>query len=448
MPDNADTPAEPLATPADRDHGGEGRRGERWRRPLTVVLAVTAALSLVLAVTATWVNRTLLDTDQWVKSVEPLPQDPELQQIVAEEVADEVLTVIDLPNLMEGLLGSAGRFLAVPAEDATRGAIEQATVDVLASPEFEQLWIEANRLAHEAAVAVLRDESTAVTIVDGQVTLDLVPLINNVIAQVSQNTPELFGGAISVPKVSPDQVDQAATNLANALGITLPPDFGQVPVFDAQALTTAQDTVQLLDSGVIALWIIFGLAIVGGLVASVDRRSTVAFLGVVTAVTAIIVWVLRRPLESDIVAQIKNPTGKEATQVVIEVALWRNLGPLIGWLVIVSLLAAVVAFLIGPSRYAVAVRTTVRGLLRGDDYDQTPAGAFIRRHTVAFRILGAAAALVALISIPELTWGWFLAIVGVLVAYEASWMYITPLDPVAAEPDTGIVTPDGVSRSG
>lgn len=445
MPDATDTQAEPLDTPADRDHGGDGPRGARWRRPVTVVLAVTAALSLVLAVTATWVNRTLLDTDQWIEAVEPLPQDPELQQIVAQEVADEVLTVIDLPNLMEGLLGSAGRFLAVPAQDAARSAIEQTTVDVLASPEFEQVWIEINRLAHEAAVKVLLGESSALTTVDGQVTLDLVPLINNVIAEISQNTPELFGGAISVPEVTPDQVGQAATDLADALGITLPPDFGQVPVFDAGALTTAQDVVQLLDTGVIALWIIFVLAVVGALVASIDRRGTVVFLGVVTTITAVIVWVLRRPLEGDIVDQIKNPTGKQATQIVIEVALWRNLGALIAWLVTVSLLAAAVAFLIGPSRYAVAVRTSVRGLFSGDDHEQTPVGAFIRRHTAAFRILGAAAALVALISIPELTWGWFLAITGVLVAYEASWMYITPLDPAAAEPDATIVTPEGAS---
>ncbi|MDH3755139.1 MAG: hypothetical protein OEU32_14810, partial [Acidimicrobiia bacterium] len=345
---DTDTGAEPLDGPAAPDHAGQDPRSARWRRSLAVVLAVTAAIGLVLAVTATWMNRTLLDTDQWVQSVEPLPQDSEIQGIVAEQVADEVLTVIDLPDLMDGLLGPAGKFLAVPAEDAARSAIEEVTVVVLASPEFEQLWIDANRRAHEAAVKVLKGEVDAVTNVDGQVTLDLVPLINNVIAEISQDTPELFRGAISIPEVSADEVDQAATNLANALGITLPPDFGQIPVFDAQALTTAQDAVQVLDAGMVALWIIFVLAFVGALVASVDRRGTIVFLGIVITVTAMIVWLLRRPLESDIVAEVKNPSGKQATQVVIDVVLWKNLAPLIAWLVVVSLLAATVAFLIGP----------------------------------------------------------------------------------------------------
>lgn len=413
----------------------EARRSPRWRRALAAFLAVVAALGLVLAVTATWVNRTLLDTDEWVKSVEPLPQDAEFQQILAEEIADEILRVVDLTKLIEELLGPAGRFIAAPAEDATRGFIEDATVDVLASPEFERLWIEANRVAHELAVKVLRGDAEAASIVDGKVTLDLVPLINNVIAQISATNPELFGGAVSVPEVTPDEVDQAASNLANALGITLPPDFGQVPVFDAGALTTAQDAVELLDDTQVALWIIFGLAFVGALVASLDRRRTVAFLGVTVAVTAFVVWLARRPLESDLLAAIKNPTGKEAAQIVIEVALWRNLGPLIAALIVVAVLAAVVAFLIGPSRYAIAFRATVRGLFGGDRQDQTAASAFLRRHTAAFRTLGAVAALVALLSIPRLTWGWIVTILVVLAAYEVSWAYVTPLRPDASSPD-------------
>ncbi len=229
-------------------------------------------------------------------------------------------------------------------------------------------------------------------------------------------------------------VEQAASNLAGALGITLPPDFGQVPVFDAQALTTAQNVVELLDDTQVALWIIFALAFVGALVASLDRRRTVAFVGVTTAVTGFVVWLARRPLESDLLAAIKNPTGKEAAQIVVEVALWRNLGPLIAALVVVAALAAGVAFLIGPSRYAVAFRATVRGLFRGDQYDQTAASVFLRRHTVAFRIVGAVAALIALLSIPQLTWGWIVTILVVLAAYEVSWAYVTPVPPQASSP--------------
>jgi hypothetical protein len=417
-----------VTTPGD---GIELAPSHRWRRPLAGFLAVVAALSLVLAVTATWMNSSLLDTDTWVESVAPLPEDAELQLIVGERVADEILTLIDLPTLMENALGPAGRFLAAPAAEASKGFIEDAAVKVLASPEFETIWIEANRVAHSTAVKVLKGDAAATNVVNGQVTLDLVPLINNVIAQVSNEVPDLFGGAITVPAVTAGQVDQAATNLADSLGITLPPDFGQVPVFDAQALTTAQDAVQWLDRGMIALWVLFGLALVGSIVASVDRRRTIAFVGVVTTIGAVIVWLLRRPLEIDILDEIKNPSGKKATQIVIDVALWANLRSLIIALIIISLLAAVIAWLVGPSRSAVHVRRTVVGLF-GAHHPQTTASLFMRRHTTAFRIAGAVAAIVALFSISGLTFWWFLTIVVVLAAYEASWIYVAPVDDADA----------------
>jgi hypothetical protein len=377
---------------------------------------------------------TVLDTDSWVEAVRPLPSDPQLQELVGVQVANEVLTLIDLPTLLETAVGPAGKFLAVPLQDASRGFIEDATRTVVASPEFEAVWVEANRIAHEAAVRVLRGEAIVGDLVDGQVTLNVVPLINNVVAQISEDAPELFGGAITVPEVTADQVDQAATSLAAALGVTIPPNFGQIPVFDSEALTTTQRAIRVLDDGVFALWVLFGLSLIGALVASVDRRRTVAALGVVTAVTAAVVWVLRRPLEEAVLDQIANPSGRQATQIVVDVALWRNLGTLIWGLIAVALIAAAVAYLAGSSNTAVAFRQTVVALFAGDQHPQTAVSAFMRRHTAAFRVAGAVAALIALYSLPQLTWGWFFTIAIVLVAYEASWIYVSPLEEHPTEP--------------
>ena len=148
--------------------------------------------------------------------------------------------------------------------------------------------------------------------------------------------------------------------------------------------------------------------------------------------TALLVWLLRRPLETDIVDEIKNPSGKQASQIVIDVMLWNNLGPLIAALVGISLLAAGIAFIVGPSRSAVTIRRSVIGLL-GDHQPQTAASVFMRKHTSAFRIAGAAAAIFALFTIPELTFWWFFTVVVVLVAYEISWSYVAPIDDSSTE---------------
>lgn len=433
-PGPGNVPAEELdpGTKAGDAADDVGVTSHRWRRPLAGFLAVIAALTLVLGVTASWMRSTLLDTDRWVESVQPLPSNPGIQGLVAVEVADEVLTVIDLRTLLENAIGPAGRFLAGPVEDASRGFIEDATRTVVASPEFETVWVEVNRVAHEAAVRVLRAEATAADVVDGKVTLNLVPLINNVVAQISQDTPELFGGAITVPAITAEQVDQATASLAAGLGITIPSDFGQITVFNGDALNTTQRIVRLLDDGVVALWVLFALSLIGALVASVDRRRTVAALGIFTAVTAVIVWAMRRPLQDSILSQVQNPSGKEATQIVVDVALWQNLGSFILALVALSLLAATIAWVAGPSPSAVAVRRTVAGLT-GDHRPQTAASRFMRQHTTAFRVGGALAALVALFSLSQLTWAWFFTIMIVLAAYDASWTYVSPLAVEHAE---------------
>ena len=78
------------------------------------------------------------------------------------------------------------------------------------------------------------------------------------------------------------------------------------------------------------------------------------------------------------------------------------------------------------------IRGSVVGLL-GDHKPQTPASVFMRKHMSAFRIAGAAAAIFALFTIPELTFWWFSTVVVVLVAYEVSWAYVAPIDDSSSE---------------
>jgi len=415
------------------------RTVRRWRRPLTVFLTVVAALSLVLAVTATWVRTTLFDTDEFVSAVAPLPEEEPIRGLLAARIADDVSQLIDFSNVLDNTLGGVGSFLAGPLESATNGFIEDAANSAIASPAFDQLWEATVRVSHDNLVRVLKDDADNVTTVDGQVVLDLVPLINNAIAEASKTSPQLFGGAITIPEMTAAEVADAEQRLADALGIEIPANFGQVPLFSESSLDGVQGVVRLLDTGVIALWVIFGLSVVGALVASTGRRRTIAVLGVTTTVVAGAIWLIREPVEQGILSQVGDAAGKEAAQIFIEAVLWQNLGRLIWVLVIVAGLAAATAFLVGPSSTAVSIRRTVRGLFGGDEGQQTAASRFMRQHVAGFRVAGALVALAGMVSLPQLTWSWFLAITIVLIAYEAAWVFVSPegggdhADPTEAE---------------
>lgn len=65
---------------------------------------------------------------------------------------------------------------------------------VLASARFAEVWSAANRLAHERAVAILREETSRATVDDGTVTLEL--------GQASRS----IGESVGIPDAELDRI--------------------------------------------------------------------------------------------------------------------------------------------------------------------------------------------------------------------------------------------------
>ena len=103
-----------------------------------------------------------------------------------------------------------------------------------------------------------------------------------------------------------EQVSDALTSLSSALGRPLPPDFGQITVFQSDDLAAAQDAVSLFDKLTYAL-IIFSLLMIAITVAlSVDRRRTAVQLAVGTIVGVLIARLIIRKISEDVVASIAS----------------------------------------------------------------------------------------------------------------------------------------------
>ena len=110
------------------------------------------------------------------------------------------------------------------------------------------------RRAHEAALRVLRGESDVVQASDGSVTLDLVPVVQRILAELGVEAPGILGSDVDLPDVDPDtRAGQAITRLETALHKDLPPDFGQITVYDDGRLEAAQQALRRFDQLVVAL---------------------------------------------------------------------------------------------------------------------------------------------------------------------------------------------------
>src|SRR3954447_26390364 len=189
-----------AAAPTDGASTGASVGGERWRSIVAVVLIVVGCILAPLAVTAVWANRQVSDTDRYVETVAPLAKDPAVQAAVAARVSAAILQALDVPALtsdvVDGLAKQnlppraiAGlRALEVPLNNGIEGFVNSSVTKVIKSNQFAALWVAANKSAHAALVNLMSgNQSGAITAQNGQVTLNLGPIIAQVKQQLLAN---------------------------------------------------------------------------------------------------------------------------------------------------------------------------------------------------------------------------------------------------------------------
>ena len=176
----------------------------RLRRALAGFLVFTSCLSFFTGGLGIWASRSLLDTDVWVERVGPLASDPDVQDVISRQITSATMELVDPTSLFEEALPDRGQILAVPLSNAVEGFVGDAADTVVSSEAFERLWVAANERAHAAAVRVLRGDAEALDVDGDTVTLNVIPLINGVLAEITQASPELFGRTVDVPDVQID----------------------------------------------------------------------------------------------------------------------------------------------------------------------------------------------------------------------------------------------------
>ena len=106
------------------------------------------------------IRNELLDTDNFVAALGPWVEDPQVQQQIVDKVNDDLLADVDLQGFIDKELPSGLTFLAGPAEDAIRNFVRTATERIVASDEFEKLYVEALRVTHASLMKVLTSRAS------------------------------------------------------------------------------------------------------------------------------------------------------------------------------------------------------------------------------------------------------------------------------------------------
>ena len=157
-----------------------------------------------------------------------------------------MFTTVDVAGELESRLPEDLAGLAGPLAGALRGPATDGIEQIIASSRFQSIWQTANRVAHEAAVAILRDETRdSVSTADGTIVLDLGVAVRN------------LGEQIGIPEAALDR---------------LPDDVGQITVIQSSELADVQNAVKVLDFTSWFLYIVIVAMYVGAVYLAVGRR--------------------------------------------------------------------------------------------------------------------------------------------------------------------------------
>lgn len=421
--------------------GGRPRKRHRTRRILAPILVVLTVVVFTATVPAAWGARTVLNTDRYVATVAPLANDPAVQQSIASKVTAQVFEALNVEGVISDALASIGdraTVLAGPLTTALRGFVQEQVLRVVQSDAFDTFWIEANRFVHTQVVEVLKGNEEQVSVVEGKVLLNLVPLINLALVQIEGVAGDLIGRDVTLPQIDPDTPRSEAVNrLEQALGVNLPDDYGSIQVYDADSLAALQQALYTFQRLLILLLILIPVLVAVTLLVSTRRRRTLIQLAVGGAIGLVLIRRLAIVGRDDLFASVDTqdfPSVRVLTNELMD-SLFRYTGILLA----IVLLTLLIALLTGPYPWAVAFRRWVGDLGRsfgaaigGKPLPETGRLRWIRDHRDGLMLAGGVLA-VALFLFVDLTLLAFV-VVGVLLAlYELALWRLAPEPADAGE---------------
>ncbi|MFC4787204.1 hypothetical protein ACT8ZV_22195 [Nocardioides sp. MAHUQ-72] len=412
-------------------------------RGLSAVAGVLVVLACVLAplsVTSVWASRVISDTDQYVKTVAPLIDDPGVQAALADQVTQAVLDNIDVERVTSGTLDALAAQKGVPPAvssaipglqialvNGINGFVADQVDKIIASDQFAQVWDQVNRVAHEQIVVLLSGEQGgAVTAQGDSVTLNLGPVVDEV---KSRLVAQGFTLAEKIPTVDKTFV-----------------------LVQSSSVTKVQWAYSALEK--LGTWLPFIAValLVGGVLLARDRRRALLRGGLGIAAAMILLGVALAVARTWYVNETPgNVLTPEAAGSVFD-TLVRFLRTGLRAVGVLGLVLAFTAFLSGPSTAAARTRHafthgigSVRGSAEAAGWHTGRLGTWTWAHRTALRLTAAILGGVVLMFWNQPT-GWVvvgiaLVVVLVLAVIEFLARPPAPTSPAATAPAAPAPTP-------
>ena len=369
------------------------RRRLGWRGPVAVFLIVLGCVLAPVSVLAVWSANQVSDTSRYIANIEPLVHNPAIQNALTDKITVQVTSHLNVTGITDqaatlltnkGLprVGTLLKTFAPQISSAVAGFVHSTVQKIVTSPQFANVWIQVNTVAHQQVVKVLSGQGGgAISTSNGKVVLDLGPFINI---------------------VKQDLVKRGFTLVSN-----LPPIHPSFVLFQSKDLVKAQTGYRLINDLKIVLPLLTLLLL--GLGVYVARRHRRALIGAGLGLAASMLvlgagLLIFRGIYLNHVPESTLPSDAAAAMFDTFV---RFIKEGLRAILVLGLVVAAGAFLTGPSVTAVRTRAAIASGLawvrRSGEHagvSTGPAGRWTYAHRHGLRISA-----VALIAVLFVFWG-------------------------------------------
>jgi hypothetical protein len=312
-----------------------------WRTPVSTLLIVIGCILAPVSVVGVWTANQVSDTNRYIENISPLIHEPAVQNALTDKITTEItsrLNVTGITTQASTLLTSKGlprigtllKTFSPAISSAVTGYIHNTVHKIVTGDRFANTWIQVNTVAHQTLVQALSGQGGAISVSNGEVTIDLAPFIAIV-----------------------------KTNLADrgfTLVNSLPPIHPTLALFSARTLTQAQTLYRLINDLKIVLPILSLLLIAAGVYIARGHRRALIGAGLGFAASMLVLGAALLVFRGVYLNSVPNNVLPSDAAAVMFDTLVRFIKVALRALLVLGLVVAIAAFFTGPSVTAVRTR--------------------------------------------------------------------------------------------
>jgi hypothetical protein len=313
-------------------------RRSRRRSVLAGITLVLACLAILVATVAVWSHQVAFNTERFTALASDALDDPEVIEPLSARISAQVVEALDVQSRLEDVLPDQMSAIAGPVTLALQDGLTRRLETRLAEPEMQEALTQALALAHELVMNLLRDQAPAVTDLDGQVVIEVYPAL--LVALQELQAAGIIAADVQLPDPATSEPPGVIRGvLENLFGVTLPADFGTIPIMSVEQLQTAQTVVKAFDIIVIVLIVLAVALSVLAIWLAARRPRMVVFL----AIGTVVAFLLARLLTNAATDALTTAIAAEGLRGAVRSILDATLADFRGWAFLILIALGIVA---------------------------------------------------------------------------------------------------------